>query len=128
MLDIAKLQKIFNSENSFTKYENGIVFNSNLSNDNGDTFVFEFVELEGKIVISDMGLTVKNLLERGFDIFEEIDLAEYSNKVMRHFHVQRNKNNELFVIASSESECPVALGKLAECITLLTFIDLQFEE
>ena len=128
MLNIAKLQKIFNAENSFTKYENGIVFNSNLSNYNDDTFVFEFVELEGKIVISDMGLTIKNLLERGFDIFAEDDLAEYSNKVMQYFHVKRNKNNELFVIASSENECPAALGKLAECITLLTFIDLQFEE
>lgn len=131
MLDLIKLNKILNNNGNFTKYTNGFVYTNNFvycDENQGESFCFEFVENQKGIIINDMGLTCNKLLSKGLDINAEQDLIQYRDRVLNTFGVTIDKNNKLFVIAKTMQECPTALGNLTQCMVLLNYIELQFDE
>lgn len=129
MIDFEKLKKELNSTNTFTKYDGATIYNGNLVYYGGEaeTYPMSIAEEGGKIVLTDIGVTIDRLYKQDIDIQDE-DVSVYVNKVLDTLGVAIGPSQELTVYANNEKDCPYAMGRLYQAIILLSYIDLQYED
>lgn len=128
MINIDKLKKVFKDTVSITEYPGAYILNTNLVyfGEESETFAISIVDGGDKIVLTDIGETVKRLEEQDIDIHDS-EVSVYVNKVLHHLGVALGPSNELLVYASNETDCALAAGRLYQAIILLSYIDLQYE-
>lgn len=128
MINIEKLKKVFKDTISITEYPGAYILNTGLVyfGEDPKTFALSIVDGGDKIVITDIGETVRRLELQDIDI-NEPEVATYVSKVLKMFNVALGPSNELLVYASNEADCAMAVGNLYQAIILISYIDLQYE-
>ena len=129
MLDIKVLQKKLAEFNLFKKYDKALVLNNNFVYCDGEdeSFAISISEVGTGIMLTDISTTYAKLLTKGFDLSSDEDVIEYRDRVLRTFGLGIGVSNEIYILVKSVDDIPVAIGKLTQAMTLLRYLDLQFE-
>lgn len=129
-MDLEKLKKEIENSQSLRQFEKAVVYNNSFVYVGGEQledFPLSIVEKDNFIVISDLAITYDRLIQKEIDLNDE-EWVSYVNKVLKSFDVKIGNKNELFILASSEKDCPVAISKLMQAVILLSYLELQYEE
>lgn len=128
-MDIENIKKDLKSAFMFRKTDSGCLINNNFvcyNLDNNDMPV-AFLEKDGVIILTDMGLTYKRLLEVEIDLDDE-QLTEYIERLFATFGVTMNEKKEIIMQIMDEKRAMIAMSKFLQALILLNNIDLQFDE
>lgn len=128
-MDIENIKKDLNSVFKFRKTDSGCLVNNTFvcyNLDNNDMPV-AFVEKGEEIILTDMGLTYKRLLEIDINLEDE-QVDEYREKLFSTFGVQMNEKKEIVMKIVGEKNAVMAMSRFLQVLILLNNIDLQYDE
>ena len=128
-MTIDELKNILATGTQIEDYENYWVINNHFFCpifENTDMAVNVFAK-NGEIVMSDMGLTYRNLQEIGIDL-EQKELNDYFRKILSTLSVNYDeKDHTLYLSTKDKSQLSLVYSRLLQAIILLSYIDLQCE-
>ncbi len=129
-MNIKDLENYLKQFFMITRYENGLVINSNIFCEtlDDDDFPILITENGENIFLSDNGLTYERLLEKEINLEDE-DIFKYVKNVLNTFFIGFNTNTkEFFVRIKDIKNINLSISRLLQALILISYIELQFEE
>ncbi len=128
MLNSKQIKEVFLDTVDIKEYDSSVIINTNmLYLGSGQTMAVAVFEQDGHYILSDMGETYNRLKDEDFDLNLDEDIKEYKNRVLSSCYVVL-ENDELTTFAEDIKQLPLALGRLQQCMILLTYLPMQFDE